>query len=124
VKYLEKTRLTQAQEALDEAHSLLDCGMDTRFVLTNLYYAFYYPIISLMNEGQGPNTMQSITIGLFDRQFISTGIFKQEYSDAVHRVFTIKPKCSVEKTQVSEDEVHKLLTLARNFIADVEAYCI
>jgi uncharacterized protein (UPF0332 family) len=124
VKYLEKARLTQAQEALDEAHALLDCGMDTGFVLTNLYYAFYYPIISLMNEGQVPNTMQSITIGLFDRQFISTGIFKQEYSDAVHRVFTIKPKCSGEKTQVREDEVHKLLTLARNFIADVEAYCI
>lgn len=124
MKYLEKARLIQAQEALDEAHALLDCGMDTRFVLTNLYYAFYYPIISLMNEGQVPNTMQSITIGLFDRQFISTGIFKQEYSDAVHRVFTIKPKCSGEKTQVREDEVHKLLTLARNFIADVEAYCI
>jgi uncharacterized protein (UPF0332 family) len=123
MKEREHVRLDQAREALEEAKALLAEGMDTGFVLTNLFYAFYYPILAIMNEGQVPTTMQSITIGLFDQQFIKAGIFRQEYSDAAHRVFTLKPKCSGEKTPVSTDEVNNLLALARDFIADAEEHC-
>jgi len=122
MKDLEKARLAQAREALDEARVLLVDGMETGFVLTQIYYAFYYPILALMNEGQVPTTMQSVTIGLFDQQFIRTGVFRQEYSGAVHRLFDIKPKCSGEKTPVSADEVNSLLVLARDFIAAVEEH--
>jgi uncharacterized protein (UPF0332 family) len=123
MREMEHIRLDQAREALAEAKVLLADGMDIGFVLTNLFYAFYYPILAIMNEGQVPSTMQSITIGLFDQQFIKAGIFRQEYADAVHRVFTLKPKCSGEKTPVSSDEVNKLLALARDFIADAEEHC-
>ena len=123
MKEREHVRLDQAREALEEAKALLAEGMDTGFVLTNLFYAFYYTILAIMNEGQVPTTMQSITIGLFDQQFIKAGIFRQEYSDAAHRVFTLKPKCNGEKTPVSADEVNKLLALARDFIADAEEHC-
>jgi uncharacterized protein (UPF0332 family) len=97
--------------------------MDTGFVLTNLYYAFYYSILALMNEGQVPATMQSVTLGLFDQQFVRTGFFKQKYSNALYRLFAIKPTCSGEKTPVSADEVNTLLDRAREFINDVEEYC-
>jgi uncharacterized protein (UPF0332 family) len=123
MREMEHIRLDQAREALAEAKVLLADGMDIGFVLTNLFYAFYYPILAIMNEGQVPSTMQSITIDLFDQQFIKAGIFRQEYADAVHRVFTLKPKCSGEKTPVSSDEVNKLLALARDFIADAEEHC-
>ena len=123
MKELKKERLKQARESLDEAQALLTDNMDIGFVLTNLFYAFYYPMLAIMNEGQVPTAMQSITIGLFDRQFIKSGIFRQEYSDAVNRVFTIKPKCSGEKTPVSADEVNKLLALARDFIAEAKEHC-
>jgi uncharacterized protein len=123
VKELEKARLKQAQESLDEAQALLTDGMDTGFVLTNLFYAFYYPILALMNEGQVPTTMQSVTLGLFEQQFIKTGLFKQEYSSAIYRLFILKPKCSGEKTPVSAGEVNTLLDRARKFINDVEEYC-
>ena len=123
MKELKKERLKQARESLDEAQALLTDNMDIGFVLTNLFYAFYYPMLAIMNEGQVPAAMQSITIGLFDRQFIKSGVFRQEYADAVHRVFTLKPKCSGEKTPVSADEVNKLLALARDFIADAEEHC-
>ena len=124
MKELKKERLKQARESLDEAQALLTDNMDIGFVLTNLFYAFYYPMLAIMNEGQVPTAMQSITIGLFDRQFIKSGIFRQEYSDAVNRVFTLKPKCSGEKTPVSADEVNILLGLARDFIADAQEHCI
>ena len=122
MKDLEKVRLKQARESLDEAQALLDSGMDTGFVLTNLYYAFYYPILALMNEGQVPSTMQSVTIGLFEQQYIKTGIFKKEYGDAVRRIFNIKPKCSGEKTLVNAEEVKELAALANAFIQDVARY--
>jgi hypothetical protein len=47
-------------------------------VLTNLYYACYYSILALMNEGQVPTTMQSVTLGLFERQYVHSGIMKKE----------------------------------------------
>ena len=97
-------------------------AMDTGFVLTNLYYAYYYPILALLNEGQVPATMQSVTIGLFEQQYLKTGIFKKEYGDAVRRIFSIKPKCSGEKTPVNTDEVMKLITGAEEFIDAVEAH--
>ncbi len=122
MKDLEKSRLKQARESLEEAQALLAGEMDTGFVLTNLYYAYYYPILALMNEGQVPSTLQSVTLGLFERQFIQTGNIKREYYDAVRRVFDIKPKCSGEKIPVSGEEVKELAVLANAFIQDAETY--
>ena len=122
MKELEKARMKQARESLDEAQALLADGMDTGFVLTNLYYAFYYPILALMNEGQVPTTMQSVTLGLFERQYIQSGILKKEYYDAVRQVFEVKPKCSGVKTPVSGEEIDRLKFIAGAFIQDVEAY--
>jgi len=122
LKELEKSRLKQARESLEEARALLAGDMDTGFVLTNLYYAYYYPVLALLNEGQVPATMQSVTIGLFEQQYLTTGIFKKEYGDAVRRIFSIKPKCTGEKTPVSADEVIKLLECAEEFIDVVEVH--
>jgi uncharacterized protein (UPF0332 family) len=122
MKELEKERLKQAQGSLDEAQALLAAEMDRGFVLTNLYYAYYYPILALMNEGQVPSTMQSVTLGLFEQQYMKTGTFKNEYGAAIHRIFDSKPKCSGEKTSVSDEEVNTLSALAGAFIQDVEIY--
>ncbi|MEK6743667.1 MAG: hypothetical protein AABZ15_08655 [Nitrospirota bacterium] len=122
MKDLEKARLKQARESLDEALALLAEEMDAGFVLTNLYYAYYYPILALLNEGQVPSTMQSVTIGLFDQRYIQTGIFKKEYGDAARRIFDIKPKCSGEKTPVTAGEVSEMAVLAGSFIQDIDSY--
>jgi uncharacterized protein (UPF0332 family) len=122
MKDLEITRLKQARESLDEAQALIKDGMDMGFVLTNLYYAYYYSILALTNEGQVPTTMQSVTLGLFELQYIQTGIMKKEYYNAVHRVFDIKPKCSGEKTTVKAETIKELTVLASDFIRTVEAY--
>jgi len=121
VKELEKTRLKQARESLDEAQALLAADMDTGFVLTNLYYAYYYPILALIHEGQVPSTMQSVTLGLFEQQYIKTGMFRKEYGDAIHRISSVKPKCSGEMILVDNEEVKQLATLSSAFIRDIEA---
>ena len=122
MKEMEQIRLDQARQSLEEAKALLAEGMDAGFVLTHIYYAFYYSILALMTEGRVPTTMQSVTLGLFEQQFIRTGLFKQEYANALSRLFAVKPKCSGLKTPVSADEVKSLFALAGEFIPDVERY--
>jgi len=122
MKDLEKARLKQARESLDEAQALLAGEMDAGFVLTNLYYSYYYPILALMNEGQVPSTMQNVTIAFFEQRFIMNGALKKEYGDAVRRIFNSKPKCSGEKTPVGAGELNELAALAGAFIQDVETY--
>lgn len=54
ILHLQETRLAQAREALEEARALIASGMDGSIVLTNVYYAFYYPVIALVYEGRVP----------------------------------------------------------------------
>jgi len=112
---LSRRRLEQGKQSLDEAQALLDAGMDTGFVLTNIYYAFYYPVLALLNRGEVPETMQSVTLGLFEQRYIKTGKIPQKYYDAVRRVFDIKPKCGGEKTPVSREELDSFMATAREF---------
>jgi len=112
----------QARESLEEAQALLEAGMDTGRVLTNLYYAYYYPVLALQNEGRVPDTMQSVTLGLFEQKYIATGIFKKAYADALRRVFTGKPTCSGERTPFDQAEVEALMALAQSFQTEVEKH--
>jgi uncharacterized protein (UPF0332 family) len=117
-----KTRMNQAREALEEAKALMDGAMDVGLVLNSLYYAFYYPVIALVYQGQVPSAMQSVVIGLFDQQFISNGTFPKEFSDAIHRVFDLKPKCGKDCTAVDADEIVRLLTAAKDFVGATGLY--
>jgi uncharacterized protein (UPF0332 family) len=114
--------MKQAKESLDEAKALLEAGMDVGIVLTNLYYAFYYPVLAVLYEGKVPETMQSVTLGLFDQQFVKTGIFKREHADAIREVFDIKPKCSGGEVCATGEVIRRLMAQAQGFIAEAEAY--
>lgn len=117
-----RSRMQQARESLDEARALLDAGMDHGIVLTNVYYAFYYPVIAVVYEGRVPDSMQSVTLGLFEQRFIRTGLFKQDQYDIIRRVFEIKPKCSGICQVVSREEIERLLEQAREFIGAVDTF--
>ncbi len=122
IERLEKTRMQQARASLDEAKAILDGNMDAGFVINGLYYAFYYPVIALVYQGQVPSAMQSVVLGQFDRQFIETGTFPKEFSEAIHRAFELKPSCSGEKPTVSQEEVVRLARVAQDFISAVNLY--
>jgi uncharacterized protein (UPF0332 family) len=123
MKELQRSRLDQASESLAEAKALVEAGMDTGFVLNSLYLAFYYPVIALVHEGKVPDVMQSVTIGLFDQQFIKTGIVPVRFSEALRRVADLKPSCGGGSRPVTADEIHRLLLQAVDFITAVEQYC-
>jgi uncharacterized protein (UPF0332 family) len=123
MKDLQRSRLDQAKVSLAEAKALLDEGMDIGFVLNSLYLAFYYPVIALVHEGKVPDAMQSVTIGLFDQQYVISGILPAYFSAALRRVADLKPSCSGGCGPVTDKELESLLTQAEAFIATVEQYC-
>ncbi len=114
--------MIQARESLGQAKAILEGDMDSGLVINGLYYAFYYPVVALVYEGRTPSAMQSVVIGLFDDQFIRTGTFPKEFSDVIHRVFDLKPKCGGEPVNVPRDEIIRLTGTAQDFIAAVNLY--
>ena len=119
---LAQSRMAQARESLQEARALLAEGMDMGFIMNNLYYAFFYPVLAVLNEGQVPTSMQSVTIALFDKEFIQTGVFEKRFVDALRRTFDIRPKCSVAPSEVSREDAERFAALAEEFMARVDAY--
>jgi len=124
VKDLEQARMRQAEESLEGALALLEGGMDAGSSVNSVFYAFYYPVLALVNEGRVPDTMQHVIIGLFDRQFIATGIFHPKYSEALHRVLSLRPACGGEAPMVTSDEIKGLVSRAGEFISAVAAYLV
>ena len=119
---LEQARVIQARESLEGAQALLEEGMDAGFILSCIFYAFYYAVLAVMNQGKTSEVLQSATIELFDRQFVKGGVFPREYSDALHRLFSVKPQCGGERTPVAGSEIKELLACAQKFVVAVEQY--
>jgi uncharacterized protein (UPF0332 family) len=115
------SRLAQAGESLAEAKALLEAGMDAPLVLASLYLAFYYPLIALVHGGRVPETLQSVTIGLFEQRFITTGKISRLHLDAVRRAFALKPKCGGGAPEVGRDEIDRLILQADAFITEIGA---
>jgi uncharacterized protein (UPF0332 family) len=110
-------KLKQAREAHEEARGLLADGADLGYVVNSLYYAFYYPVLALLRAKGVPAAMQSVSIALFDREFIQTGVIEQRFSRSFHKAFELKPKCSTpELKMISGNDALALLADARDFI--------
>ena len=110
-------KLAQAGDSLAEAKGLLDDGAELGYVVNSLFYAFYYPVLALLHTRGVPAAMQSVTIALFDKEFVRTGIIEKRFSDALHRAFDLKPKCSPGSLKpVNRDDVRELLLEAETFL--------
>jgi uncharacterized protein (UPF0332 family) len=114
-------KLAQAKEALEDAQGLLADNAELNYVVNSLYYAFYYPALALLHTKGIPAAMQSVSVALFEREFIKTGEIDQRFFRALRRLFELKPKCSTPQlNMISRDEVETLLTDASGFIDTVE----
>ena len=113
-------KLALANEALEDTRSLLADDAELTYVVNSLYYAFYYPALALLHIKGIPAAMQSVSVALFEREFVKTGAIDQRFFDALRRLFELKPKCSVPQlTMISRHEVEALLADASGFIAAV-----
>lgn len=110
-------KLSQARGALEDARGLLVDGAELIYVVNSLYYAFYYPALALLHTKGIPAAMQSVSIALFEREFIKTGAIDEDFFRALRRAFELKPKCSPPVlTIVTRHEVEALLADAAGFL--------
>jgi uncharacterized protein (UPF0332 family) len=115
-----RLKLAQATEAYAEAAGLLADEAELGYVVNSLYYAFYYPVLALLQVKGVPAAMQSVSIALFEREFIDTGLVEKRFFRSLRRAFELKPKCSTPGLKmITHDEVTTLLTDARGFLETV-----
>jgi len=110
-------KLAQAREALEDARGLLTDSAEPGYVVNSLYYAFYYPVLALLHTKDIPAAMQSVSIALFEAEFVRTGVIDQRFFRALRTAFEFKPKCSGPQLKmIAQHEVKALLADASGFI--------
>ena len=116
-----RSKLLQAQDSLQEACALFEEGAELGFVMSNLYFAFLYPVLGLLKSQGVPVSTQSIALSLFEREFVEKGVFERSFFDAFRRSFDLRPACSCEGPKIiSKKDIEELLPVARDFLSAVE----
>jgi uncharacterized protein (UPF0332 family) len=121
VKALVAYRLEQADESLEAASILLDQGL-IRPSVNRAYYAMFYAVLALLAGRKKETSKHTGAISLFDREFVKTGIFPKDLSRWLHGAFDLRQRTDYEtQLQVSKEESIRILTEAREFVAEVKA---
>ena len=90
------------------------------YVVNSLYYALYYPVLALLHGRVIQAAMQSVSIALFEREFVRTGLIEQRFFQVLRRAFELKPKCSTpESRTITRGDVEALFADARDFLETV-----
>jgi uncharacterized protein (UPF0332 family) len=125
VTELVKYRLEQAHAALSDARLVLDGGGSPMSIVNRAYYAMFYSVLALLQTiGKAPSKHQGV-VGLFDTEFVLSGIFPKELSRDFHRAFDARQVWDYKPVQpATPDEATELLSTAQHFVAEVEGYLI
>jgi len=123
IKVLVKYRLEQAEAAIEDAKFLLEGERSTQSIINRAYYAMFYAALAMLQKvGEIPSKHTGV-ISLFDREFVSKGIFSKELSKSLHRAFELR-QVSDYKTfeQISVEKAKDTLEKAVIFVQTVKDY--
>jgi len=119
---LVRYRLEQASETLAEAVLLRDAGA-FRGAVNRAYYAMFYALLGLLATRQVGASKHSGAIALFDREFVRTGIFAPELSQALHRSFRRRQLHDYgEVVQADLTAANESIEDAERFVAAIRSY--
>ncbi len=114
-------KLTQAHDALDSAKSVLAARMDLDFAANGIFYTMFYAVLALFQKRKLPPATQSVTLSLFDQEFVRPGFFDWRFSEALHRAFELRTACSCdERKNIPLKDIEDLLPVAEEFLKKVE----
>lgn len=118
---LVRFKLVQARDSLEQAKSLLAANMDMDLVGNNVFYAMYYAVLALLLKRKVPPATQSVTLSLFEREFVQSGAFDWRFSEAIRRAFELRKTCSGEgRPVVDRKDIEDLLPVAEDFVRKAE----
>ncbi len=87
VETLVRYRLDQARTALADAKCLLDGSGSPQSIINRSYYAMFYAVLALLQRTGTVPSRHTGVIGLFDSEFIRTGVLPRDLSRHLHRAF-------------------------------------
>jgi uncharacterized protein (UPF0332 family) len=118
-------RLREARETLADARTLLGGHGTPRTIINRTYYAAFYAVLALfIHKGTDIRTSRHAgVIALFNKEFAHTGQIALEYSRTLQRLFDARQESDYKEfVQHSDEEARKYLTLAENFVAEIERH--
>jgi uncharacterized protein (UPF0332 family) len=115
-------RIEQAHETLREA-TILQEAAAYRGTINRAYYAMFYALLALLATKHLGTSKHSGAIGLFDREFVKTGIFPVELSRTLHLAFDRRQSSDYGEWNVLEAHEAKItLSDAQHFVSAIETY--
>jgi uncharacterized protein (UPF0332 family) len=115
-------RMEQASETLREAEILLGEAA-LRGAVNRAYYAMFYALLALLATKQLGTSKHSGALGLFDREFVKTGLFPRELSRSLRLAFNLRQTHDYkEMTEVDSSTAETTLTDAKVFVEAVQTY--
>lgn len=121
VKALVQYRLEQADESIAAASLLFQQGILRRSV-NSAYYAMFYAVMALLAIKKKETSRHGSAIGLFDREFVKTGIFSKDFSRWLHWSFDLRQRCDYEaQFNISPEDTQATLEAAEKFVAEVKS---
>jgi len=125
VKVLVNFRMSQADECLEDARTLLAMEKGSRTIVNRAYYAAFYSVLALLQtQGKIPRKHRGVVV-LFDVEFIKTGLLPRELSDALHWLFDSRNKDDyISLNPVSREESEQALETAEQFVQAIRSYLL
>jgi uncharacterized protein (UPF0332 family) len=77
IQALVRSRLEQADDALNAARILLE-QHSGRAAVNRAYYAMFYAVLALLALRKQETSKHTGAISLFDREFVKPGVFSRE----------------------------------------------
>lgn len=120
LRLLVEYRLTEAEETLREAEILLNQSA-FRGSINRSYYAMFYAVLGLLATRSLGTSKHSGVIGLFDREFVKTGLLSKELSRSLHRAFDERQASDYgEMLEPDQELAALLLTQAQVFVRGIK----
>jgi uncharacterized protein (UPF0332 family) len=123
VKVMVSYRLEQAAETLQEADVLIKANCSTRGIINRSYYTMFYSVMALLQTiGQVPSKHVR-AIGLFNKEFVRTGVFPKNLSEYLHRAFELRQKGDYHAGKpTSREKALEIFHQAEAFLRSIQAY--
>ena len=122
LKTLIKYRIDQSKETLNEAEILFKQD-SYRGTINRAYYSMFYSVLALLAIKRLGTSKHSGAIGLFDKEFVKSGIFSKQLSKSLHLAFDHRQTHDYgEIIEIDKDTAKTVLEDSKEFIKEVESY--
>lgn len=122
-KVLFNYRLTQADETLSDAKTMLQSKLSPRSIINRAYYSMFYGILALFlkTDIDLKTSRHAGVISIFDKEFVHTKKIDERYSKILHRAFSARQEADYKEfVELSYGDAAEFVKLAEEFIKAIK----